>query len=76
MVEPVVATNEDLTKLFFECKEYVVAICQGGACTDKLDDLCQVNLVQMPGNLIILIDLKEYFDNKSKRHVDMKHHDH
>ncbi|KAF3535635.1 hypothetical protein F2Q69_00019548 [Brassica cretica] len=42
MVEPVVATNEDLTKLFFECKEYVVAICQGGACTDKLDDLCQV----------------------------------
>ncbi|XP_010443107.1 PREDICTED: uncharacterized protein LOC104726039 isoform X4 [Camelina sativa] len=42
IVEPVVATNDDLSKLFFECKDYVVAICQGGAWTDKLDDLCQV----------------------------------
>ncbi|AED96576.1 Rab3 GTPase-activating protein catalytic subunit [Arabidopsis thaliana] len=42
MVEPVLATNDDLSKLFFECKDYVVAICQGGAWTDKLDDLCQV----------------------------------
>ncbi|KAL0886793.1 hypothetical protein Bca101_010776 [Brassica carinata] len=42
MAEPVVATNDDLSKLFFECKDYVVATCQGDAWTDKLDDLCQV----------------------------------
>ncbi|KAL0785171.1 hypothetical protein Bca101_001417 [Brassica carinata] len=42
MVEPVISTNDDLSKLFFECKDYVVAICEGGALTDKLDDLCQV----------------------------------
>ncbi|CAH8363490.1 unnamed protein product [Eruca vesicaria subsp. sativa] len=42
MVEPVISTNDDLSKLFFECKDYVVAICEGGAWTDKLDDLCQV----------------------------------
>uniref|UniRef100_A0A1J3CX78 Rab3 GTPase-activating protein catalytic subunit n=1 Tax=Noccaea caerulescens TaxID=107243 RepID=A0A1J3CX78_NOCCA len=42
MLEPVIATNDDLSKLFFECKDYVVAICQGGALSDKLDDLCQV----------------------------------
>ncbi|KFK27109.1 hypothetical protein AALP_AA8G335500 [Arabis alpina] len=42
MLEPLIATNDDLSKLFFECKDYVVAICQGGAWTDKLDDLCQV----------------------------------
>ncbi|CAH2069908.1 unnamed protein product [Thlaspi arvense] len=42
MLEPMLATNDDLSKLFFECKDYVVAICQGGACSDKLDDLCQV----------------------------------
>ncbi|KAL0750219.1 hypothetical protein Bca101_032222 [Brassica carinata] len=42
MAESVVATNDDLSKLFFECKDYVVATCQGDAWTDKLDDLCQV----------------------------------
>ncbi|XP_024012349.1 rab3 GTPase-activating protein catalytic subunit isoform X2 [Eutrema salsugineum] len=42
MLEPMLASNDDLSKLFFECKDYVVAICQGGACSDKLDDLCQV----------------------------------
>lgn len=45
MAEPVVATNDDLSKLFFECKDYVVAICQGDAWTDKLDDLCQVRTI-------------------------------
>lgn len=45
MVEPVVAANDDLSKLFFECKDYVVATCQGDAWTDKLDDLCQVRTV-------------------------------
>lgn len=45
MAEPVVATNDDLSKLFFECKDYVVATCQGDAWTDKLDDLCQVRTI-------------------------------
>lgn len=47
MLEPLIATNDDLSKLFFECKDYVVAICQGGAWTDKLDDLCQVLTISM-----------------------------
>ena len=47
MVEPVISTNDDLSKLFFECKDYVVAICEGGAVTDKLDDLCQVPTITL-----------------------------
>ncbi|CAN8252874.1 unnamed protein product [Cochlearia groenlandica] len=42
MLDPILATNDELSKLFFECKDYVVTICQAGACSDKLDDLCQV----------------------------------
>ncbi|CAN8248290.1 unnamed protein product [Cochlearia groenlandica] len=42
MLEPVLATKDEFSKLFFECKDYVVATCQGDAWSDKLDDLCQV----------------------------------
>ncbi|XP_010536669.1 PREDICTED: rab3 GTPase-activating protein catalytic subunit [Tarenaya hassleriana] len=42
MSEPRLAKNDDLSKLFYECKDYVVTTCQGRAWTDKLDDLVQV----------------------------------
>ncbi|KAF5182548.1 Rab3 gtpase-activating protein catalytic subunit, partial [Thalictrum thalictroides] len=29
-------------KLFFECKDYIIAACQGGSWSDNVDDLCQV----------------------------------
>lgn len=40
--EPRFSTNEDLSKLFNECKDYAVAIYQGDTWNEKVDDLCQV----------------------------------
>ncbi|XP_010545230.1 PREDICTED: uncharacterized protein LOC104817673 [Tarenaya hassleriana] len=42
MSEPRLAKNDDLSKMFYKCKDYVVVTCQGHKWSDKLDDLCQV----------------------------------
>ncbi|XP_076927727.1 uncharacterized protein LOC143591395 [Bidens hawaiensis] len=36
------STNEHLYKLFLDCKDYIVATCQGNNCFEKVDDICQV----------------------------------
>lgn len=42
IAEATLATNSVLSKLFFECKEYVITMCQGDLSKAKIDDLCQV----------------------------------
>lgn len=42
IAEAKLSTDENMGKLFYECKEYVVASCQGEAWIEKIDDLCQV----------------------------------
>ncbi|KAM3744198.1 hypothetical protein ACB098_06G034200 [Castanea mollissima] len=42
MAEAMLSTNNNLSKLFYECKDYVVATCQGRSWSEKVDDLCQV----------------------------------
>lgn len=42
IAEGVISPNSNLSKLFFECKDYVIAACQGGSWIDNVDDLCQV----------------------------------
>ncbi|GFZ21990.1 hypothetical protein Acr_29g0011520 [Actinidia rufa] len=34
--------ESSLSKLFCECKEYIIATCQGRTWTEKVDDICQV----------------------------------
>ncbi|XP_057486416.1 uncharacterized protein LOC130772543 isoform X1 [Actinidia eriantha] len=34
--------ESSLSKLFSECKEYIIAACQGRTWTEKVDDICQV----------------------------------
>ncbi|GAB4849614.1 hypothetical protein Ancab_004408 [Ancistrocladus abbreviatus] len=34
--------DDTMSKLFLDCKDYVVAICQGESWNEKLDDICQV----------------------------------
>ncbi|KAK1260676.1 hypothetical protein QJS04_geneDACA023445 [Acorus gramineus] len=34
--------NSDFSKLFYECKDYVIATCQGDLSSDKIEDLCKV----------------------------------
>ncbi|KAI3986725.1 hypothetical protein MKX01_014263 [Papaver californicum] len=34
--------NSNLSKLFYECKDYVTATCQTSKWTENIDDLCQV----------------------------------
>ncbi|PWA86665.1 hypothetical protein CTI12_AA136880 [Artemisia annua] len=36
------STNEYVHKLFLECKDYIVATCQGKSWFEKVDDICQV----------------------------------
>ncbi|KAD4386032.1 hypothetical protein E3N88_26201 [Mikania micrantha] len=42
VAETKTATDEYLYKLFLECKDYIVATCQGKNWFEKVDDLCQV----------------------------------
>uniref|UniRef100_A0A5B7AUH3 Rab3GAP catalytic subunit conserved domain-containing protein n=1 Tax=Davidia involucrata TaxID=16924 RepID=A0A5B7AUH3_DAVIN len=40
--EATLPTDGSLSKLFYECKDYIVATCQGSIWTEKVDDICQV----------------------------------
>ncbi|GMI63762.1 hypothetical protein like AT5G55060 [Hibiscus trionum] len=40
--EDKLSADENLSKLFYECKRYVVATCQRNVWNHKLDELCQV----------------------------------
>ncbi|XP_010244490.1 PREDICTED: uncharacterized protein LOC104588309 isoform X2 [Nelumbo nucifera] len=40
--EATLSTNNHFSKLFYECKDYMVAMCQGEIWSENLDDLCQV----------------------------------
>ncbi|KAK9151705.1 hypothetical protein Syun_010014 [Stephania yunnanensis] len=42
IAEGILPMNDSLIKLFYECKEYVIATCQGDSWIDNVDDLCQV----------------------------------
>ncbi|XP_071907560.1 uncharacterized protein [Coffea arabica] len=42
IAESTLSTNLDLSKLFNECKDYIVATCQSGSWLEKIDDICQV----------------------------------
>lgn len=42
IAEAKVSTDENVAKLFYECKDFVVASCQGDAWMEKIDDICQV----------------------------------
>lgn len=42
IAEPRLAANSSMSKLFFECKDYIIAACQGKIWVEKIDDICQV----------------------------------
>ncbi|CAI9295268.1 unnamed protein product [Lactuca saligna] len=42
IAEARISTNEDLYKLFKECKEYIIITCQGKRWVEKADDICKV----------------------------------
>ncbi|KAJ6770280.1 RAB3 GTPASE-ACTIVATING PROTEIN CATALYTIC SUBUNIT [Salix purpurea] len=42
MAEAKLSCNNDLLKIFLECKDYIAVTCQGNIWSDKMDDLCQV----------------------------------
>ncbi|OMP04374.1 Rab3 GTPase-activating protein catalytic subunit [Corchorus olitorius] len=42
LAEDKLSANENLSKLFYECKDYVFATCQRSVWDDKLDEICQV----------------------------------
>ncbi|XP_021755725.1 uncharacterized protein LOC110720935 [Chenopodium quinoa] len=42
LAEAKLSTDENVAKLFSECKEFVVASFQGDAWMEKIDDICQV----------------------------------
>ncbi|CAJ1971417.1 unnamed protein product [Sphenostylis stenocarpa] len=41
IAEPMLSSNSDFSKLFYDCKEYVVAACQSNKMNEKVDDLVQ-----------------------------------
>ncbi|KAK6934476.1 Rab3GAP catalytic subunit, conserved domain [Dillenia turbinata] len=41
LAEDHLSTNDSLSKLFSECKDYIVATCQGHSWSEKVDDICQ-----------------------------------
>lgn len=44
IAESKLSTDDNVAKLFSECKDFVVASFHGDAWIDKIDDICQVHL--------------------------------
>lgn len=42
IAEEKLSPDNNLSKLFWECKDYIIATCQGITWTEKVDDICQV----------------------------------
>lgn len=42
IAETTLSSNSNLSKLFYEYKDYVVATCQGHSWNEKIDDLCEI----------------------------------
>ncbi|KAG5546548.1 hypothetical protein RHGRI_018655 [Rhododendron griersonianum] len=42
IAEEKLSPDSNLSKLFLECKDYIIATCQGITWTEKVDDICQV----------------------------------
>ncbi|KAI5432972.1 hypothetical protein KIW84_020317 [Lathyrus oleraceus] len=42
IAEPMLSSSKDFSKLFSDCKEYIVATCQNNKWSEKVDDLVQV----------------------------------
>ncbi|XP_068655341.1 uncharacterized protein [Aristolochia californica] len=42
IAESALPTTSKLSKLFYDCKDYVIAICQADLTSDIIDELCQV----------------------------------
>ncbi|XP_057980742.1 uncharacterized protein LOC131166311 isoform X2 [Malania oleifera] len=42
IAEAILSKDDSLSKLFCECKDYIIVTCQGSTWTEKVDDLCQV----------------------------------
>ncbi|KAL3851197.1 hypothetical protein ACJIZ3_013079 [Penstemon smallii] len=42
IAEATLSTNSSLSKLFHDCKNYIVVTCEGNIWVEKLDDICQV----------------------------------
>lgn len=42
IAEPMLSSSKDFSKLFCDCKEYIVATCQSNKWSEKVDDLVQV----------------------------------
>ncbi|KAM6554199.1 hypothetical protein CsatB_014961 [Cannabis sativa] len=42
IAEPSLSINSGLSKLFYECKDYAITVCQSSTLREKIDDLCQV----------------------------------
>ncbi|KAF2314183.1 hypothetical protein GH714_023924 [Hevea brasiliensis] len=47
MAESKLSSNNDLSKLFNECKDYIVFTKQGSSWSEKVDDLCQVGYLNL-----------------------------
>ncbi|KAM6553862.1 hypothetical protein CsatB_014624 [Cannabis sativa] len=64
IAEASLSTNNDLSKLFYECKDYAIAVCQSNALSEKINDLCQVyetveRMLHNPEEVLKIVRLAE-----------------
>ncbi|KAF9590423.1 hypothetical protein IFM89_035258 [Coptis chinensis] len=64
IAEGMLSPNSDLSKLFYECKDYIIGACHGGSWSDNIDDLCQVyetieTIVVYPEDCLKIINQSE-----------------
>ena len=43
VAEATLSTKSEVSKLFYECKGFVMSTCQSSTLIEKVDDLCQVS---------------------------------
>lgn len=60
IAEEKLSPDSNLSKLFLECKDYIIATCQGITWTEKVDDICQVRLYFVQLTICYLSTLLDY----------------
>lgn len=45
IAEAKLSADENVVKLFYECKDFVIATWQSEAWLEKIDDICQVQIL-------------------------------
>ncbi|KAL8144308.1 hypothetical protein V2J09_017340 [Rumex salicifolius] len=77
IAEATLSADDNMSRLFYECKDYVVATCQSDSWNEKIEDLCQVYdsveamLVRPDSFMKMIKQREEEYDEPKRRFMGL-----